>query len=342
MSWSSRQLETLVQRVEVLRIFATSKLWYKASALPLPNKFAKKFETAMLHFLWIGKLEKLKIDEIKNPVLSGGLDPPCVISKSDSLFLSQTCRLLKITESKQYCHVKYWLGIYVRDYFPDMAQGPHAEILTPYFQHMRALLVGGLTLGDFSASHLNLVTAKNLYLGFTSTFPPPKVTLKYDIEWEKVWGRLQNPVLEPMSREVLFMIVHNIVANKDRVHKFNMTVSPNCPACGVVQDNVHLFCQCLSVREAWFWIRQRVLGMLPADCGVTSDFELLHLMFASNLLENEIVWLLGVYVQLVWDQVVCKKNLLNQQLVKVECAQQYLNHHASNKPDLAHIMGIFQ
>ena len=82
--------------------------------------------------------------------------------------------------------------------------------------------------------------------------------------------------------------------------------------------------------------------MLPADCGVTSDFELLHLMFASNLLENEIVWLLGVYVQLVWDQVVCKKNLLNQQLVKVECAQQYLNHHASNKPDLAHIMGIFQ
>jgi hypothetical protein len=44
MSWSSRQLETLVQRVEVLRIFGTSKLWYKASALPLPVKFAKKFE----------------------------------------------------------------------------------------------------------------------------------------------------------------------------------------------------------------------------------------------------------------------------------------------------------
>jgi hypothetical protein len=29
MSWSSRQLDTLVQRVEVIRIFATSKLWYK-------------------------------------------------------------------------------------------------------------------------------------------------------------------------------------------------------------------------------------------------------------------------------------------------------------------------
>ena len=56
-SWSSRQLETLVQRVEVLRVFATSKLWYKASALPLPIKFVKKFEAAMIRFLWIGKLE---------------------------------------------------------------------------------------------------------------------------------------------------------------------------------------------------------------------------------------------------------------------------------------------
>ena len=90
MSWSARQLETLVQRVEVLRLFATSKLWYKASALPLPVKFAKQFESAMYRFLWIGKLEKLKLDEIKNPALSGGLNLPCVISKSDSLFLSQT------------------------------------------------------------------------------------------------------------------------------------------------------------------------------------------------------------------------------------------------------------
>ena len=59
MSWSSRQLDTLVQRVEVLRIFATSKLWYKASALPLPCKYVKKFESAIFRFLWIGKLENL-------------------------------------------------------------------------------------------------------------------------------------------------------------------------------------------------------------------------------------------------------------------------------------------
>ena len=117
MSWSSRQLETLVQRVEVLRLFVTSKLWYKASALPLPLKFAKKFESAMFRFLWRGKLEKLKIDEIKNSVFSGGLNLPCIFSKADSLFLSQTCKLLIDSSSKQYSHVKYWLGLYLREFF---------------------------------------------------------------------------------------------------------------------------------------------------------------------------------------------------------------------------------
>ena len=58
----------------MLRLFSTSKLWYKASALPLPAKFAKQFESAMFRFLWVGKLEKLKLDEVKNPALSGGLN----------------------------------------------------------------------------------------------------------------------------------------------------------------------------------------------------------------------------------------------------------------------------
>ena len=340
MSWSSRQLETLVQRVEVLRIFATSKMWYKASALPLPSKFVKKFEADMVRFLWIGKLEKLKIDEIKNPVLSGGLNLPCIISRADSLFLSQTCRLLSVADSKQYIHLKYWLGLYVRDIFPDMGHGPHAEIMSPYFQHMRSLLTGGVILGDIDVGKLKLVTAKDLYKGFTTTFPPPKVIFKYDVEWLQVWMRLQCPVLDIMGREILFMIIHNIVANKDRVFKFNMTASPNCSICGVLQDNVHLFCECVNVREAWFWLRQRLLGLLPQDSGQTSNFEFINLMFPSSMMDSEVVWMLGVYVQLVWNNIMCKKKYLTQSQVKTECAQQYISHHASKRPTLAHIIGL--
>ena len=340
MSWSSRQLDTLVQRVEVLRIFATSRLWYKASALPIPPKFAKKFESAMTRFLWVGKLEKLRLDEIKNPALSGGLNLPCIISKADSLFLSQTCRLLRYPSSKQYNHVKYWLGLYVKDIFPDMGVGPHAEILSPYFQHMKALLSGAVILGDIDVVKLKLVTAKSLYLGFTSTFPPPKIVYKYDVDWSCVWSRQQNSVLDIMGKEILFLIVHNIIANKDRVFKFNMTASPNCTLCGVVQDNVHLFCECVNVREAWFWMRQRLLGFLTEEEHQTSNFEFINLMFPASLFENEIVWLLGVYVHQVWKNIICKKKMLSQNQIQIECAQQFLDHQSSSRPSLVHIMGL--
>ena len=335
---SAKLLETLVQRVEVLRVFATSKLWYKASALPLPIKFVKKFEAAMIRFLWIGKLEKLKIDEVKNPELSGGLNLPCIMSRADSLFLSQTCRLLREPSSKQYSLVKYWIGLYVKDLFPDMGAGQHAEIISPYFQHMKSLLTGGVILGDIDVKKLKLVTAKNLYHGFSSTFPPPKVIYKYDVDWVQVWTRLQNPVLDMMGREILFLIIHNIVANKDRVFKFNLTASPNCTICEVLQDNVHLFCECVNVREAWFWIRQRLLGLLPQDVGQLSNFEFLNLMFVSSQFENEIVWLLGVYVQQVWSNIICKKKYLSQNVIKTECAQQYTIHQASYRPSLVHII----
>ena len=56
----------------MFRLFALSKLWYKASALPLPAKYFKKFESVIGRFLWSGKLEKLQINELKNSKSNGG------------------------------------------------------------------------------------------------------------------------------------------------------------------------------------------------------------------------------------------------------------------------------
>ena len=78
-----------------------------------------------------------------------------------------------------------------------MRDGPHAELISPYFQHMRLLLVEGLVLGDIVAGNLGSVTAKSLYQGYTSSFPPPKIVFKFDVDWPLVWSRLDSPVLEP-------------------------------------------------------------------------------------------------------------------------------------------------
>jgi hypothetical protein len=42
LSWSPRVLETIFQRVEVVRTFALSRIFYVASILPLPATIARK------------------------------------------------------------------------------------------------------------------------------------------------------------------------------------------------------------------------------------------------------------------------------------------------------------
>ena len=95
-SWNLRSLDTFQQRVDVLQIFGTSKLWYLCQVLPLPPSFAAKFEHIIniRRFIWVGKVEKLALDETKNTREHGGLNFVCIRSKADAPFLRQNCRIL--------------------------------------------------------------------------------------------------------------------------------------------------------------------------------------------------------------------------------------------------------
>ena len=67
-------MDTFQQRVDVLQIFGTSKLWYLCQVLPLPGHLAAKFEYIIWRFVCVGNLEKLAMDEIKNPREQGGVE----------------------------------------------------------------------------------------------------------------------------------------------------------------------------------------------------------------------------------------------------------------------------
>ena len=94
-SWSTRTLDTLQQRVEVLRLFALSRVYYVGSILPMRVSHVKKFEAAMCKFIWKGRILKVALDELKNEHLSGGLNLPCVKTMNNSLLSSQCLRLLR-------------------------------------------------------------------------------------------------------------------------------------------------------------------------------------------------------------------------------------------------------
>ena len=80
--------------------------------------------------------------------------------------------------------------------------------------------------------------------------------------------------------------------------------------------------------------------MVPQENASTSNFEFINLMFDSYVMENEVIWILGIWVELVWNFVICKKKSLNLETVKSEISLRFITHQNSNLPALAHINGL--
>ena len=112
LSWSPRVLETIFQRVEVVKTFALSRIFYVASILPLPATIARNIEKVIGRFLWSasGRILRIAFDELKNPPEKGGCGLTCIKSMAQSLLLTQLLRLLKSEDSKSVSHVGYWIG----------------------------------------------------------------------------------------------------------------------------------------------------------------------------------------------------------------------------------------
>ena len=321
-SWSLRSLDSFQQKVDVLQIFGTSKLWYVCQVLPLSPIYAKQLETIVRKFLWRGKLEKLALDEVKNTREEGGLNLVCIRSKADALFLRQTCRLLSNENFNSFKHINFWIGSFLADMLPTMQAGDQHEDIPDYFLHMRDLFTQAHALEIIDISQLNSVPCKDIYRDFTSTFPPPKVINKYeDLPWNDIWKRLNFTVLGSTLRDLMFMLIHNILPTRDRLARLGRCADSICREGDGTENVEHLFSGCSRTQVAWAWARRKVQHLMPQSDIYPSDFELLHLAFSSNTLEKEIVWLLSHYCWYVWE---LKKKNNNRFIADVDKLRSYL------------------
>ena len=67
-AWKQRILDSIYQRVEVIRIFALSRVYYVSAVLPIGRVMVKKFEKLMGKFIWnfTGKILRVSMNDIKN------------------------------------------------------------------------------------------------------------------------------------------------------------------------------------------------------------------------------------------------------------------------------------
>ena len=306
MSWSSRTLNLLVQRVEVLKIFALSRVYYVASVLPMTKTMGNKFEKLIGKFIWSysGKPLRVALSELKLPAERGGLGLVCIHSMSKSLFLTQFLRLLKYSPVKTLCYVDHWLGELLVDLVPDLDQCPHPVSCPAYMQSIALALTDAKISDILSSNNWKELTNRKVYKGFTACLPAPKVENDSGLSMSQVWKRLGNCSLSYEMHEILFLLIHRKLLVKERLFRINLADDPYCESCSlqlqmfVECDFEHFFCICPRVLNAWSSIKNIILNLLQA---AVSDQCLISLDYPSSKFENEIIWILGSYLLYVWQ-----------------------------------------
>ena len=302
-SWSSRALDSLSQRIEVLKTFALSRLWYLGSALPIKKGMVKKIEKVCGKFIWnqSGRILRIKMEELKKPRLEGGLGMPCVSAMTDALLVRQMTRMLGSGDSKTIGHLVHWVGAKLDGMF----QAPAAvgNVLIPdHFAMMIDLLNEAVVADVLEVANWRSITNKNIYSFYISLLPEVGIAALSGLDYRPVWRRLGNDVLDPVVKDTLLLLIHNKLPTAERLGRIGVIGSNVCKVCpgGKVEDLLHYFCKCTRVESAWSWVRSRVLLMLGPSAHAVSNWELLNLFIPRSSLEKEILWLIGTTVHKFW------------------------------------------
>ena len=301
MSWSSRRLDTLQQRIEVLRSFALSRVYYVASILPLRQSLVKQFETLIGKFLWKGRILRVALEELKNGYLDGGLNLPCIGTMNRSLLASQCLRLINSGDQKSIAHLDYWMGPVLEEIFADFGHAASAVETPDYFLFIGEC-IAEIRMSDLlSTDTADKLSNRKIYEDLAH-FPTPKVAEGSTVNYKRIWKRLVlGHILTLEEQDCLYLLINNKLSVPERLYRIGMRDTFDCSFCtgNICSDLVHFFCGCIRIRDIWCWLRSKIDNM--ASSQQCSDWEMLNLAFPQTRKEKTVVWMIGVYVGYIWQ-----------------------------------------
>ena len=306
-SWSSRRLLTLKQRVEVIKTFAYSKLYYVASVLPMSKTLCKKFEKVVGRFIWSssGKILRIALNELKLPPNRGGLGLPCLSTVSTSLQLSQLLKLMKSNDSKSLSLILYWIGESLSDFLPDIMYQTCNTVVPSYFNIIAEYLTDARISEFVTVTNWRRLTNKIIYKKNVDLFPVARVEYNSNFSFDNIRRNLESISFSTSVHEVLLLLIHDKLPMEERLFRINLKQDPYCSFClesfgiAAIADREHYFCSCQRTSTIWNNIKQ-VLQVLLHNYSSFRDLDLLTLDIPRQQATEEAVWLISNYVHMIW------------------------------------------
>ena len=309
-AWSSRFLESIFQRIEVVNTFALSRVFYIASILPLPKNITLRMEKSIGKFLWTcsGKVLRVSLREVKLPKLRGGAGLLCVESMAKCLRISQLLRLLRDGDDKTLHHIDYWMGEMLVDFNEEFGSCRQRQSIPSFFMSLADLVTEARISETITVNNWKIVTNKLLYRQIISGFPQTKVEDDIGRSLSEVWRKIWQPCITSSTREILYLSMHHKIPSRERLFRIGLANDPYCVFCfensgALTCDREHMFCTCEKVAAVWAEIKTVLVSLIPAGTSSLSNMQLLTLDLPKFDEEKTYVWILGNYMELVWKLV---------------------------------------
>lgn len=236
------------QKVTLLNLFVTSKLWYMASVLSMPNACIAKVTSQIGQFIWGRYPTRVSIDQLALPVAEGGLNLHVPKMKSKALILNRFIRGSSETP-------------FAASFVSQLDNPPNLSGIPALYPCLKAI---ARELPYLPQRLIGQPTATELHGYFRRTLTTPKIMNEHPaVAWRSVWRNIRSKVLTSAEKTTFYLLVNRKIPHAELLFRQNRLDSGTCQHClGAVEDLEHKFAKCTRVRHLWNFIQSKLGAIL--------------------------------------------------------------------------------
>ncbi|MES9883856.1 MAG: reverse transcriptase domain-containing protein [Sedimenticola sp.] len=247
--WKMRRL-SLKGKSTILNSLCLSKILYYITARNVPNHYITLFQRSCFRHLWNSTSEPVARNTLYLPFLKGGLNIPNIALKCDSIYVHHVQKLLSEYDATWTYFAKYWIGLSLRQYNPNLASNTTPHSLTmPHF-YSRCLSSFKRFASLTSPIHAaTMCSTKFIYNTFLDgVCKQPKIErIHPNIDYISIWQNIFHTCISPESRDVMWRIAHEVLYVNYFLYIRHISEDKSCPLCGNIETITHLFLECRVV-----------------------------------------------------------------------------------------------
>lgn len=293
--WKCRKL-SITGKGLVVKIDLLSSLIYLALIFPIPTKSKLILTRLVFSFIWGGKYEPVKREQMYLEVEEGGREVVCIPLKLEVLYVCFLCKILiDNVQHKATYFVKLWAALPLRKIVPLDNRGPKAESRPWQYEKLILFLRAhpGCVKEELLKNH------KQLYQDLKGKMV---VTQKAELRKKKVkWKCIQHKDLSNERKDLNWLAALNRLPVRERLYNQGSTCIRSCPrGCPWVETLQHVFWECYLAH--CFWKRtQQLLRLVVIDIVLNPDL----IIRGEGLIQfkkGKIIWCISIGKEILWEE----------------------------------------